>query len=91
MKENYISQEGLDKLKIELEELTKVKRPEVINRISLAREQGDLSENAEYHEAREDQGFLEGRIQEIEYLTKNATLIKSDKKFANLVSDGRTR
>ena len=80
MKENYISQEGLNKLKEELEVLKTVKRPEVIERIARAREQGDLSENAEYHEAREDQSFVEGRIQEMEYIIKNALIIKSDKK-----------
>lgn len=89
MKENYISQEGLDKLKKELEELTTVKRPEVIERIARAREQGDLSENAEYHEAREDQGFVEGRIQELEYLIKNAVLIEGDRNY-DVVEIGAT-
>jgi len=79
MKENYISQEGLEKIKKELEELKNVKRPEIIERISRSRDLGDLSENAEYHEARSDQSFNEGRIQELEYLIKNSIVIKSDK------------
>lgn len=89
MKENYISKEGLEKLKEELKELTTVKRPEIVERISRAREQGDLSENAEYHEAREDQSFTEGRVQEIEYLIKNSILIKSDK-TSDVVEIGST-
>lgn len=79
MKANYISREGLEKLKAELAHLTTVERPEVIDRIARAREQGDLSENAEYHEAREKQGFIEGRVQEIESLIKNAVLIEASK------------
>ncbi|MBP6942573.1 MAG: transcription elongation factor GreA [Candidatus Buchananbacteria bacterium] len=79
MKANYISKEGLVKIKEELEQLTKVQRPEIIDRIARARDQGDLSENAEYHDAREKQSFMEGRIQELESLVKNAVLIKSKK------------
>lgn len=89
MKENYISQEGLQKVKKELETLETIKRPAVVERISRAREQGDLSENAEYHEAREDQGFIEGKIKELKYLTKNAIIIKMDKK-SNVVEIGST-
>ena len=79
MKENYISPEGLEKLKSELEHLIKEERPEVIDRIARARELGDLSENAEYHEAREKQSFIEGKIQELEQLIKNAIIIKNNK------------
>jgi len=89
MKENYISQEGLDKLKRELEQLKKVDRPEVIERIGRARELGDLSENAEYHEAREKQSFIEGRIQELESLIKNSVIIKANKK-ATVIGLGST-
>ncbi len=79
MKENYISKEGLKKLQQELDHLISQERPEVIDRIAKAREQGDLSENAEYHEAREHQSFIEGRIQELESLIKNAVVIKHRK------------
>lgn len=79
MKENYISQEGLQKLKDELEQLKAVERPDVVDRIAKARDLGDLSENAEYHEAREKQSFIEGRIQELESLIKNAVIIENKK------------
>ncbi len=79
MKENYISQEGLQKLRNELEQLKTVERPDVVDRIAKARDLGDLSENAEYHEAREKQSFIEGRIQELESLIKNAVIIENKK------------
>jgi len=65
--------EGKAKLEQELEE-RKEKRKEIIEKIELAKEHGDLSENAEYHEAREDQSFNEGRILEIENILKNASV-----------------
>ncbi|MGY0559430.1 MULTISPECIES: transcription elongation factor GreA [unclassified Luteimonas] len=58
--------QGAQRLRAELEELKSVKRPEVINAISEARAHGDLKENAEYHAAREQQGFIEGRIKQLE-------------------------
>jgi transcription elongation factor GreA len=61
-----ITQRGAEKLKAELHELKTVQRPWVINAIAEARAQGDLSENAEYDAAKDRQGFIEGRIQEIE-------------------------
>lgn len=79
MNENYISAEGLKKLKEELEQLKNIDRPEVVDRIAKARDLGDLSENAEYHDAREKQSFIEGRIQELESLIKNAVIIKTKK------------
>lgn len=66
---------GAARLREELENLRSVKRPAVINAIAEARAHGDLKENAEYHAAREQQGFIEGRIQELEYALSHAQLI----------------
>jgi len=66
---------GAEKLRAELNELKSVQRPRVIQAIAEAREHGDLKENAEYHAAREQQGFIEGRIQEIEGKLGTAQII----------------
>lgn len=71
----YLTQDGFDKLKIELEGLVGSKRKEVSQKIKQAKEFGDLSENAEYAEAKEEQAFIEGRIQELEHLLKQATVV----------------
>ena len=86
--ENFITKEGLEELKKELEDLTTNVRPEVINAIKDARALGDLSENAEYHAARDKQAVVEGRIRELEYLIENSTIIKEGK--SNTVSVGST-
>lgn len=74
-KEIYLTKEGLSELQQELDELKQVRRPEVINALKEARSLGDLSENAEYDAARNEQAMVENRIQEIEYLVENAILI----------------
>lgn len=66
---------GAEALKEELNQLKTVRRPEIVASIAEAREHGDLKENAEYHAAREEQGFCEGRIQEIEGKLGNAQII----------------
>ncbi|WDE03239.1 transcription elongation factor GreA [Thalassomonas viridans] len=66
---------GADALRDELHHLKTVKRPEIVNAIAEAREHGDLKENAEYHAAREQQAFCEGRIQDIEGKLSNAQII----------------
>jgi len=66
---------GADNLRIELDHLKTVRRPEIVSSIAEAREHGDLKENAEYHAAREEQGFCEGRIQDIEGKLSNCQII----------------
>jgi transcription elongation factor GreA len=74
----YLTTEGAARLKAELEELTGPKREELAARLRAAIQMGDLSENADYHKAKEDQGFLEGRIQELEYILGNAVIIEDN-------------
>jgi transcription elongation factor GreA len=71
----YISEDGLTKLRGELEELVNVRRQEIAQRIHDAKEHGDLAENAEYEDAKNEQAFVEGQIQRLEALIKNAILI----------------
>ena len=87
-KQHLLTQEGLDKLKKELELLTGQRRKEVIERIQEAVAHGDLSENADYAQAKEEQSFIEGRIQELEEILKNAEIIRSH--GGNVVSVGST-
>lgn len=70
----YLTLEGLEELKRELKELVEVKRVEVANKIAMARDMGDLSENSAYVSAREEQAFIEGRISELEDIIKNAII-----------------
>ncbi len=71
--------QGAEALRAELNELKNVKRPKIVAAIAEAREHGDLKENAEYHAAREQQGFVEGRIQDIEGKLSNAQIIDVSK------------
>ncbi|MDX1539049.1 transcription elongation factor GreA [Arsukibacterium sp.] len=71
--------QGAEALRVELHELKSVKRPAIIQAIAEARAHGDLKENAEYHAAREQQGFCEGRIQDIESKLSNAQIIDISK------------
>ena len=75
MNKTPMTVEGAQALETELERLKKVDRPTIIKSIAVAREHGDLKENAEYHAAREQQGFCEGRIQEIEAKLSDAQII----------------
>jgi len=75
MEKEPITTVGFEKLKKELEDLKSIKRPEIIKAIAEARAHGDLKENAEYHAAKDEQGKIEGRISEINYLFANANVI----------------
>ena len=86
--EIYLTAEGATKLKAELEELKGPKRDEMARRLRSAIQMGDLSENADYHKAKEDQGFMEGRIQELEYLLKNATVVEAAEVSTDAVQVG---
>ncbi|AIA69578.1 transcription elongation factor [Pectobacterium atrosepticum SCRI1043] len=83
MKQYPMTLRGAEKLREELDHLKSVRRPEIITAIAEAREHGDLKENAEYHAAREQQGFCEGRIQDIEAKLSNAQIIDVTKMAAN--------
>jgi len=75
----YLTPEGAEKLRAELKELTGPRREELSQRLRSAIQMGDLSENADYHKAKEDQAFLEGRIQEIEMVLRNAIIVEKTK------------
>lgn len=83
IKKIYLTKEGVEELKKEFEELSKVKRPDVLERVSQARNMGDLSENAEYVAAREELSFIDGRIDELEELLKQVVLIKEEEHKVN--------
>lgn len=88
-KKYLLTHEGLQKLNDELKYLINEKRKEVIERIREAAAHGDLSENADYAQAREEQSFIEGRIQEIEEMIKNAEIIHASTQH-NIVTIGST-
>ena len=75
----YMSQEGYDKIKAEIKHLEEVERPEVIRQIAEAREKGDLSENAEYDAAKEAQGKLEAKINQLKLTLMDAKILDSSK------------
>ena len=84
----YLTAEGHARLKTELVELKGTHREELAKRLRDAIQMGDLSENADYHKAKEDQGFLEGRIQELEYIVHNAVIIEDTSTPAGEVGVG---
>ena len=85
---HYLTAEGEAKLQAELTELTGPRREELAQRLRSAIQMGDLSENADYHKAKEDQAFLEGRIQELESILRSVVII--EKKLGDVVDVGTT-
>lgn len=85
----YLTAEGAARLKAELEELKGPGRQELARRLRAAIQMGDLSENADYHKAKEDQAFLEGRIQELEYLLRHAIIVDENDGPHDVVAVGR--
>ena len=81
----YFTEEGIQKLKDELERLKSVERPKVIQQIAEARDKGDLSENAEYDAAKEAQGHLEDRINKLEAIYSNARVVDTSKLDVSVV------
>jgi transcription elongation factor GreA len=89
MSDVHITPEGLVSVQHELDQLVTVRRPAIVAKIKAAREFGDLSENFEYHAAKNEQGFLEARIKELEQIVKNHVLIQAAKS-SGVVSMGST-
>lgn len=85
----YLTPNGKEKLEAELEELKTTGRKELAERLKQAIAMGDLSENADYHKAKEDQGFLEGRIQEIEAVLRNARVIEEKSQYDDVAIGAR--
>ncbi|MBR3118358.1 transcription elongation factor GreA [Oceanobacillus profundus] len=89
-KSYYMTQEGKEKLEKELHYLKTDRRQEVVERIKVARDFGDLSENSEYDAAKDDQAFVEQRITQVEKMIRNAVIIENDNDNPDVVSLGKT-
>lgn len=89
-KRYYMTKEGKEKLTNELEFLKTVRRPEVVERIKIARDFGDLSENSEYDAAKDEQAFVESRISQVELMIRNSKIIENSETDPNVVSLGKT-
>ncbi len=84
----YLTKEGRKNMQEELQQLEGPRRKEIAARLKSAIEMGDLSENADYHKAKEDQGFLEGKIQEIKHILNHVVIIEERKEDQDVVSVG---
>ncbi|MFD1413957.1 transcription elongation factor GreA [Oceanobacillus jeddahense] len=86
----YMTQEGKDKLEEELHYLKTDRRQEVVERIKVARDFGDLSENSEYDAAKDEQAFVEQRITQVENMIRNAVIIENDNENPDVVALGKS-
>jgi transcription elongation factor GreA len=86
----YLTPDGVKQLRSELEDLKMNQRESISKRLREAIQMGDLSENADYHKAKEDQGFLEGRIQELEHILISAVIIEDSSAHRDIVDVGAT-
>ncbi|MBR7553370.1 transcription elongation factor GreA [Allobacillus sp. GCM10007491] len=89
-KQFFMTEEGKKKLEDELNDLITVRRPEVVERIKIARDFGDLSENSEYDSAKDEQAFVESRISQIETMLRYAVIIENDENVSDIVQLGKT-
>jgi len=89
-KQYPMTKEGKEKIEQELEYLKTVKRKEVVERIKIARDFGDLSENSEYDSAKDEQAFVEGRIALLETMIRNAVIIEGDEANSDTVTLGKS-
>ncbi|MFC3039140.1 transcription elongation factor GreA [Virgibacillus xinjiangensis] len=89
-KSYYMTQEGKEKLEEELRYLKTDRRQEVVERIKIARDFGDLSENSEYDAAKDEQAFVESRISQVETMIRNAVIIENDNEDPNVVALGKS-
>lgn len=87
---HQVTPEGLEQLERELAQLKTKDRPETVKRLAAARELGDLSENADYSDAREQLAFIEGRIEELEVLIKHADVVRTKANSAGAITIGST-
>lgn len=87
-KKVFVTKEGLEELKKEYQELVKEKRPAVIERVAQARAMGDLSENSEYHAAKEELSLIDGRIEELAEIIKNTSIIQEQVRGSKIVQLG---
>jgi len=89
MPKTPLTARGAEQLRSELEHLKRVERPRIIEAIAEARSHGDLKENAEYHAAREQQGFIEGRIKDLENKLANAHIVDVTDEHTRTLADGK--
>jgi transcription elongation factor GreA len=89
-KQTILTPEGLRKLEEELEHLKTVKRKEIAERIKASKEFGDISENAEYEDAKNEQAFIEGRILQLDQILRNARVVDNHNAPADLITVGAT-